>query len=183
MGRKQEERGGACCCCAVREGMLCERSCRGEGEKTLSEADCAGKMFAAAGNLPRLRPAGGGRFFPAGGGTRWKTACRGGAQKRDTFRSGASGTCCFEKCGEAGSLPVGGRDGCCLLACGGLAIRRVTPNASFRPGAKDASSISKGRFVGPPASAPTRRLRPAPSRRMQGAKKGRRNADGLKMTL
>lgn len=118
MGRKQEERGGACCCCAVREGMLCERSCRGEGEKTLSEADCAGKMFAAAGNLPRLRPAGGGRFFPAGGGTRWKTACRGGAQKRDTFRPGASGTCCFEKCGEAGSLPDGGVTAVACLPAG-----------------------------------------------------------------
>lgn len=86
MGRREEERGGACCCRAGRAGRLCERGDRGEGEKMLSEADCAGKMFAAAGNLLRLRPEGGGRFFPAGGGTRWKTACRGGARKRDAFR-------------------------------------------------------------------------------------------------
>lgn len=167
-------------------------------------------MFAAAGNLPRLRPAGGGRFFflraeaHAGkrraaaerkSGTRFGRGRRGHVASRSAGRRAlcppGSGTGvlpayvalwgCFATCG--GHLPAGERDGCCLLACGGLAIRRVTPNAPFRPGAKAASSISKGRFVGPPASAPTRRLRPTPSRRMQGAKKGRRNADGQKMTL
>ena len=186
MGRKQEERSGACCC-AVREGLLCERSsgarekkrfprhiarekclplrgiCPGSGLRAAEDFSSCGRRHTLENGVPR-RSAKAGHVSAGGVGDMLLREVRGHLGRRACL------------CGALGLL----RNVRGASACGGLAIRRVTPNTPFRPGAKDASSISKGRFVGPPASAPTRRLRPAPSRRMQGAKKGRRNADGPK---
>ena len=144
MGRREEKRGGAYCCRAVREGRLCERSSGAREKKCFPRQTARKKCLPPRGICPGSGLRAAEDFFPEGGGTRWKTACRGGAQKRDTFRPGTSGTCCFEKCGEAGSLPAGGRDGCCLLACGGLAICRVTPDARSARGRRMLRASQRG---------------------------------------
>ncbi len=127
-------------------------------EKKLSEEGSRGeKGLAAAGKFrfgSDLHAAE--DFSFCGRCARQKTACRGGAQKRDSFRPGASGKCCFATCGGL-CLPGSVMD--VPLACGGGRPAEAAPNVPFRPGGRRLRAFQGGRFVGPPASASIRRMR------------------------
>ncbi len=162
--------------------------CPATEKKTFRSRIARGKRSCRNGEISlRLRPARDEKFlFPAGGAHGKKQhrqahaalsglLHRGARERASRLRPGSVGEILFREGRRTQDHPHAGKSDGCPARLGGWRPVEAAPNAPFRPGGRMLRAFQGGRFVGYPASDADP---PEP-----GAKKGRRNADGLRMTL